>query len=350
MKYGKIRIEDGHLIFTRHMMINSLPCSDILWAYMRREGEEEISERQVLSTYLVVITKRKKKYKFDMSEREVQDCIALLKALNPEMAVGFPRGSRIALQSLANTRDLGAIMTEDGRHIIPRKLLRSGDLYHTSLGDKEILADEYHLKTVIDLRTVAEREQKPDTIIAGVEYYHIPVLDEEALGIARDKNMTESFFELPADPEEFMIRQYSDFIRDPYCVKQFAKFIDVILHHKDGAVLWHCSAGKDRAGVGTALLLYILGVPRETIREDFMRTNRYLEPELHYMERLLEAQGKDSLETVQKLHAFFIVKEAYIDAVFDTIEEEYGTMERFFRKDLYLTQKSVDDLREKYLL
>ena len=197
---------------------------------------------------------------------------------------------------------------------------------------------------------MAEREQKPDTIIAGVEYYHIPVLDEEALGIARDKNMTESFFELPADPEEFMIRQYSDFIRDPYCVKQFAKFIDVILHHKDGAVLWHCSAGKDRAGVGTALLLYILGVPRETIREDFMRTNRYLEPELHYMERLLEAQGKDSLETVQKLHAFFTVKEAYIDAVFDTIEEEYGTMERFFRKDLYLTQNSVDDLREKYLL
>lgn len=39
MKYGKIRIEDGYLAFTRHMMLNSLPCKDIMWAYMRREGE-----------------------------------------------------------------------------------------------------------------------------------------------------------------------------------------------------------------------------------------------------------------------------------------------------------------------
>lgn len=162
-------------------------CSDIQWAYMRRESDDEISVRQVISNYLVVITKRKKRYKFDMSEREVQDCIGLLKVLNPEMVVGFPKGSRIALQSLSNTRDLGALMTEDGRHIIPRKLLRSGDLYHTSLGDKEILANDYNLKTVIDLRTTAEREQKPDTIMAGVEYYHIPVLDEEALGISREK-------------------------------------------------------------------------------------------------------------------------------------------------------------------
>lgn len=350
MKYGKIRIEDGNLIFTRHMMINTIPCSDIQWAYMRREGEEELGERQVISTYLVVITERKKKYKFDMSEREVQDCIRLLKALNPDMAVGFPRGSRIALQSLSNTRDLGAMMTEDGRHIMPRRLLRSGDLYHVSIGDKEVLANEYHLKTVIDLRTSVEREQKPDTIMAGVEYYHIPVLDEEALGISREKNVTENFLGLPEDPEQYMLMQYANFIKDPYCVKQFAKFIDVILHNKDGAVLWHCSAGKDRAGVGTALLLYILGVSEEDIKEDFMRTNRYLEPELHYMERLLEAQGRDSLEAVQKLQMLFTVKESYINAVFDSIRDEYGNMERFFRKDLYLTQKSVEDLRNKYLI
>ena len=35
MRYGKIRIEDGFFVFTRHMMLNSLPCKDILWAYMR---------------------------------------------------------------------------------------------------------------------------------------------------------------------------------------------------------------------------------------------------------------------------------------------------------------------------
>lgn len=75
------------------------------------------------------LTRRKKRYKFDMTEREVHECIKLLRALNPDMATGFPKGSRIVLQSLPNTRDLGAIITRDGRHILPRRLLRSGELY-----------------------------------------------------------------------------------------------------------------------------------------------------------------------------------------------------------------------------
>ena len=40
MRYGKIRIEDGYLAYSRHMMLNSLPCKDIVWAYMRREGDD----------------------------------------------------------------------------------------------------------------------------------------------------------------------------------------------------------------------------------------------------------------------------------------------------------------------
>ena len=151
MKYGKIRIEDGFLVFTRHMMINSLPCRDIVWAYMRKEGADEGDDRQLSINYLVIVTRRKKRYKFDMSQREVQDCIRLLRALNPDMATGFPKGGRVLLQSLSDTRDLGAIVTEDGRHILPKRLLRSGALYHISQADKELLMEAYNLKAVIDL-------------------------------------------------------------------------------------------------------------------------------------------------------------------------------------------------------
>ena len=91
MKYGKIRIEDGYLVFTRHMMLNSLPCKDIVWAYLRREGAEDSDIKQVSVNYLVIITRRKKRYKFDMTEREVHECIKLLRALNPDMATGFPK-------------------------------------------------------------------------------------------------------------------------------------------------------------------------------------------------------------------------------------------------------------------
>ena len=152
MRYGKIRIEDGFFVFTRHMMLNSLPCKDILWAYMRREGADKTGEKQLIINYLVIITRRQKRYKFDMTEQEVQDCLRLLKVLNPDLAVGFPKGSRLPLQNLPNTRDLGALMTEDGLHILPRKLLRSGEIYHASVADTRILSEEYNVKTVIDFR------------------------------------------------------------------------------------------------------------------------------------------------------------------------------------------------------
>ena len=195
MKYGKIRIEDGFLVFTRHMMINNLPCKDIVWAYMRKEGADEGDDRQLSVNYLVIVTRRKKRYKFDMTEKEIHECIRILKILNPDMATGFPKGGRISLHSLPNTRDLGAIVTADDRHILPRRLLRSGELYHISESDKNRLREEYNLKTVIDLRSAEERKCKPDTIIAEVEYYHVPVVDEDVQVISNReqfvKNMEE---------------------------------------------------------------------------------------------------------------------------------------------------------------
>ena len=75
MRYGKIRVEDGNLIFFRHMIQNNLPCRDIVWAYIHREGENaEEAVKQMISNYLVIITRRKKRYQFEMTEHEAQDC------------------------------------------------------------------------------------------------------------------------------------------------------------------------------------------------------------------------------------------------------------------------------------
>lgn len=350
MKFGKIRIEDGYLVFTKHMIMNSLPCKDIMWAYMRREGADAGEGKQLITNCLVILTKRKKRYKFDMTEREVQECIRLLKVLNPEMAVGFPKGSRLSLQSLPNTRDLGAIMAEDGRHILPRRLLRSGELYHISAADKEMLTEEYHLKTVIDFRSGRERMKKPDTIMEGVEYYHIPILDEVTAVNALEENFFDLIRNFDGDAAEYIEKQYENLIRDQFSVKQYARFLDVLLRQEDGAVLWHCSDGKDRGGVGTALLLCVLGVPKKVIREDYLRTNLYLDGELQYMQRLMEAKYGCDERIKENLRAYYQVKESYIDTVFRTIEKDYGSVNRFLRRALYLTPKAMSDLREKYLI
>ena len=290
-----------------------------------------------------------------MTDKEIHDCVQLLSALNPEIVVGFPKGGRIQLQSLPNTRDLGALVTEDGRHILPRRLLRSGSLYHISLTDQDVLTEEYHLTEVIDLRTKKEVLEKPDTLMEGVRYHEIPIVDEETLGISqeglsRPENIIKLMKNMNIVPEEFIENQYRNFVRNEYSVKQYARFMDLILHHEGGAVLWHCSAGKDRVGVGTALLLSALGVPREVIREDFLKTNLYLEEEMQHMVRYLETKTIVDSRVMDKVRILYKVKGEYLDMVFDTIEKDYGSMEYFMKKALYLNPKAIDTLKNKYLV
>ena len=348
MRYGKIRIEDGNFIFSKHMMMNYLPCKDILWAYKRKEGVEGGVQKQYSTSSLVIITRRRKKYQFEMTDREIQNCIQLLKALNPEIVTGFPQGSRIPLQSLPNTRDLGAIQTEDGRHILPKRLLRSGSLYHIS--DQDTLLNEYHLSTVIDFRTRMECLERPDTIIEGVQYHDMPIVDEEILGITRSGTPTELLEAFREAPEDFMLKQYESLVHDDYSVKQYARFLDVLLHQEEGAVLWHCNAGKDRTSVGTALLLCALGVSRKTIYEDFMKTNMYLDKEREYMIRFLETKMIVDNPVMDKISLFYRVKEEYLDVVFETIERDYGSLDRFMKKALYMNPKNIELLRKKYLV
>lgn len=350
MKYGKIKIEEGNLIFTKHMMTNHLPCRDILWVYKRQEGVEGGVQKQISTSYLVVVTRRRKRYKFDMTDREIQDCIHLLKALNPNIVVGFPKGGRIHLRSLPNTRDLGALVTEDGRHILPKRLLRSGNLYHISLADQDVLTEEYHLTEVIDLRTKYEILEKPDIVMEGVHYYEIPIVDEETVGISQAGSLIELMKKIDQVPDKFVHKQYQNFVRDQYSVKQYARFMDILLNHEDGAILWHCSVGKDRAGIGTVFLLSALGVPQKTIREDFMKTNLYLEEEMQHMIRYLETKMIVDREIMDKVRILYKVKGEYLDVIFDTIEEDYGSMQNFMKKALYLTPKAIEALKNKYLV
>ena len=350
MKYGKIRIEDGNFIFAKHMMMNYLPCKDILWAYKRKEGVEGGAQKQFSTSSLVIITRRKKRYQFDLTDREIQDCIQLLKALNPNIVTGFPKGGRISLQSLPNTRDLGALMTSDGRHILPHRLLRSGTLYHISIADQDTLIKDYHLTTVIDFRTKSEVLEKPDIVMEGVQYCDIPIVDEETTGITRSGRLDEIIKSFKDIPEDFVLNQYASLVHDAYSVRQYARFLDVLLHQEEGAVLWHCSIGKDRAGVGTALLLCILGVPRETIYEDYMKTNLYLDEEMNHMVRYLESKMIVDNQTMDKIRLLYRVKEEYLDCVFETIEKEYGSVEQFMKKALYMNPKTIEALRKKYLV
>lgn len=350
MRYGKIRIDNGNFIYTRHMRVNVLPCTDILWAYLRKSAPENSALKQLPVNNLVIVTRRHKSYQFDMSEREVRECIRLLRALNPEMAVGFPKGGRINQKTLPNTRDLGALMTMDGRHIIPRKLLRSGHLYHCSEWDKETLLESYRLTAVIDLRNLAEQKRMPDEVLEGVSYHHVNLLEDRIPGVTFEESVLSFLMDYHGDPETMMYGVYKKMVHDPFMQKQMARFLDLLLHQEDGAVLFHDNYGTDRVGICTALLLSALGVPKKTIMADYMKTNSYLEKEEEALIRQLESRTIVDSRVLGNVKSLFEIKEIYLKSAYEQIEKEYGSIDYYLKKALLLTQKSQEQLKEKYLI
>ncbi len=350
MRFGKIRVEDGELIFIRHMMINSLPVKDILWAYIEKKSPGQEDEKLVLSHELVIQTRRHKEYRFEMPEKEAASCIRLLKALNSDMASGLPAGGRIPLLSLYNTRDVGGLTTMDEKHIVPGKLIRSGDLYHISPHDERVLLEEYHLAKVIDLRSDREVERRPDVIMSGVEYYHIPVFDEEDYRGPLFGDIEEALDPSNVWTEEQLASTYENIVKDPYSVKQLARFMDILLKAEKGAVLWHGSTGKDRTGITTAIVLALLGVPRHIIMEDFLRSNNCMEEDMKHMYRLLESRPEDTVVQEQNLEFYYRVQENCLNRMFRAIDQKYGSIYQFFRRELFLGPKKAEELKGRYLL
>lgn len=264
--------------------------------------------------------------------------------------------SRIQLEALKNTRDLGGFKTADKLEIKPGRLLRSGELFRATKADIQKLTKEYGLCKIVDFRTAAEREQNPDPQIEGVRYIINPIVKEETLGITREaegvpdglKQMAALVCSGDFDAKAYMADIYRKVISDEYSRAQYRKFFEILLENKTGAVLWHCSAGKDRVGVGTALLLTALGVPKDVIIEDYMKVNEFVADDIeHTITAILK--GNDNPVYRAHLRTMFMVDASYIESVFDMIDRQWGSSEAFLEKEMGLDKQCIEALRENYL-
>jgi len=112
---------------------------------------------------------------------------------------------------------------------------------------------------------------------------------------------------------------------------------------KKGAVVYHCSAGKDRTGWATAVLLTALGVPRETVMADYLASNGYLVEKNRAMFSAMPPQQAAKLEPV------FTVRAAYLNAAFDEVDKRYGSFDRYLKEGLGLDAVALARLRARFL-
>ena len=255
-------------------------------------------------------------------------------------------------ERLNNTRDLGGIATTDGKHIKYGKLIRSGRLGIGSEKDIRRIGDL--VSAVVDFRSDNEKKETPDPDIGGVESFHIPIIEDLAAGVSRDqKSDEEAFMMLANDPDgalKYMCSTYEGFVTSESARKGYRQFVDLLLEGREKAILWHCTAGKDRAGFATVIVLEMLGIDRETIIQNYLKTNDLIEDDINRMVGMFfKMTGSGTNKTESALRYMFSARREYLEAVFDCIEHKYGDFKGFLTEGLGLSEKDIARMRNMYL-
>lgn len=253
---------------------------------------------------------------------------------------------------LPNIRDLGGMTAEDGKRIAEGKLIRSGHLSDISEEDQKNLGKLAEI--IVDFRTDAERREKPDVLTFGAEYFHIPIFDKVVAGITRESSADQEAFSKfllrPSEAKQYMCDIYREFVFSDHALAQYAKFVQLLLPQRDKAILWHCTAGKDRAGVASVIIEEILGVPREQIFEDYLSTNVYLEADLQNLTMLLTKQmGEKAALAKESLEYLLLAKEEYLQIFYEAAAERFGDFKAYLRTGLCLSAEDMRRMRENYL-
>lgn len=262
---------------------------------------------------------------------------------------------RIVLEGLPNTRDLGGYRTMDGRRILPRKLIRSGALYEATKKDIQILEKQCCLGMVIDFRTQTERCQKPDPDIEGIDNIFNPILDEKTVGITFEEEgktpldgLILHASSLGGKPETYVDKLYEDLVLHDHAANYYGRFFELLLNADERAVLWHCSVGKDRVGIGTALLFAALGVERNIILSDFVKTNDYIMKRAEFTAGLVREKTGDQI-LADCVRVLLTVSKGYLLHAFDAMEKSYGSIDLYLKERIGMTKEKKDLLKRKFL-
>ncbi|MCG4281973.1 tyrosine-protein phosphatase [Lacticaseibacillus saniviri] len=249
-----------------------------------------------------------------------------------------------------NFRDLGGYQTKAGQTIRSHKVIRSAKLDLLSDRDQAYLVN-YGLKTDVDFRSPEEQLKEPDRVPTGVDYHFVPVFPtDETKNSTKPENLQEKFSSDPQAGFENMVTTYRDLVNLDSSKKAYRTFFDLLLANEadHDALLFHCSAGKDRTGMGAVYLLSALDVDPATIRQDYLAANRYIQEPLEEMlKHVRQSGGNDNL--AQSMTDLWTVNGAYLDSALQTITSEYGNMANYLKDELKLSDSQQQDLRRLYL-
>jgi protein-tyrosine phosphatase len=173
----------------------------------------------------------------------------------------------------------------------------------------------------------------------------LPILDEGNSAMMKDMRRRYDNNDFDGlDTNLVMFNTYRQLALD--FTAEYAHFLQAVLQAQGQPVLWHCTAGKDRAGFAAALLLKMLGVDFDTIQQDYLLSGKYIHPDRKLMAVITLTKGARPAQLLKPLWA---VKPEWIKASFDAIVEHWGSFEHYRREALAFSDKDVIRLQEQLL-
>lgn len=256
---------------------------------------------------------------------------------------------RVPLAGVPNFRDLGGYETEDGRRVKWGQVFRSGALGDLTPEDLSTVVG-LGIKLVCDFRSDSEVEAKADPEL-GAEALRVAVTDESVDVQAITDLIVAGQIEL-LDPNlllEGMPKIATEF------PESWASMLTRIADPASRPTNVHCTAGKDRAGWASAMLLRTLGVPEDTVMADYLLSNEYLvaaNAKTMDQVRTLVAGVKGVPEDevdMTNLQALLDVRAEYLQAAFDAVDAQYGSFDAYLTDGLGLTEEQIAGLRDQLL-
>lgn len=253
---------------------------------------------------------------------------------------------RLALDGTDNFRDLGGYETSDGRRVRWGLLYRSNDLSQLTSRDLEYLSG-LGVRLVCDFRSEGERTRQPDRTPTSPapDFAFLPVsvvgVDPVAM---REKIRTGKLSARGLD--RVMTAAYRSFVTD--FADEYAAMFRRISKPGMLPTILHCTAGKDRAGFAAALALLALGVPEETVFEDYLLTNTY---RADYNRFILRVVPIFSLfrTSREELAPLLEARPGYLRAALDAIDANYGSLDRYLEDGLGVTPADRERMRAIFL-
>lgn len=233
---------------------------------------------------------------------------------------------QVHLDGAHNFRDLGGYRLSCGGVFSGARVYRSDHLGGLTDDDRQKLVS-LGVTTVVDFRRAYERAENPDRLEGtGIDEVWLPV-EAEGVDVINIRRAVEEGELDTAGAQDYLTRANTAFVT--HFSRVFSDFLHLLLEPGRLPLVFHCSAGKDRAGFAAALTLLIAGASRQAVMQDYLATNHCNARYRQSLKASLVNRGATD-ETQRALDALMQVHPTYLGAAFAAIEAGYRDDDHYF--------------------